>query len=118
MEILRTKGDTHSNMSGFHTIESEYPDQIVTDSFRIAEHVGSSEDVEGNCYDWYEIDHHIRFTDKFSPYKKIIEGGIDENSDAILDVADLSDENSNSILDLSEVVGELVDRVEALEGGN
>lgn len=24
----------------------------------------SKEDTEGNCYDWYEIDHHYRIADK------------------------------------------------------
>ena len=25
------------------------------------------QDAEGNCYDWYEIDHHYRVTDKTGP---------------------------------------------------
>lgn len=118
MEVLKTKGSCHSKLSGYHTLEARYPDQTVTDTFRIAGLIGSKEDEEGNCYDWYEIDHHIRYTDKFGPCKEKIEGGIDENSDAILDVADLSDENSSSILDLSDIVEELLERVETLEGGN
>lgn len=63
-EILKTKGSSHSNLTGFHQIEMRYPDQTITDSFRVVRHIESKEDVEGNCYDWYEIDHHYRLADK------------------------------------------------------
>ena len=63
-EILKTKGSSHSGLSGFHTLERKYPDQTVTDSFRIVQLLESKEDTEGNCYDWYEIDHHYRIADK------------------------------------------------------
>lgn len=45
----------------------EYPDQTVTDNFRIVRKLDSQEDVEGNCYDWYEIDRHYRTMDKTGP---------------------------------------------------
>lgn len=67
MEVLKTKGDSHSDLKGFHSIEQVYPDQTITDNFRIVEKLDSEEDVEGNCYDWYEIDHHYRVTDKTGP---------------------------------------------------
>lgn len=54
-------------MTGFHQIEQTYPDQTITDSFRIVRKLGSNEDAEGNCYDWYEIDHHYRVADKTGP---------------------------------------------------
>ena len=63
-EILKTKGSSHSNLKGFHQIEMKYPDQTITDSFRVVRLIESKEDVEGNCYDWYEIDHHYRIADK------------------------------------------------------
>ena len=70
-------------MSGWHQLVSEYPDQTITDNFRIAKKTGSAEDDEGNCYDWYEIDHHSRYTDKFSPVRKEIEDGISDSQDAV-----------------------------------
>ena len=42
---------------------------------------------------------------------------INENSDGIFDLADLSDENSASILDLADYISQLEERVSQLEGG-
>lgn len=42
--------------------------------------------------------------------------GIEENSAAVLDVADLADENSTSIEDLADLYDDLLTRVEELEG--
>ena len=41
--------------------------------------------------------------------------GIEENSEGILDIAELSDENNGSIIDLAEQVDNLETRVEQLE---
>lgn len=76
-EILKTKGASHSNLTGFHQIEMKYPDQTITDSFRIVKKIDSQEDVEGNCYDWYEIDHHYRYTDKFTAGNEKIQAQIE-----------------------------------------
>lgn len=64
IEVLKTKGDSHTDLTGYHQIEQVYPDQTVTDNFRIVQKLDSADDEEGNCYDWYEIDHHYRVTDK------------------------------------------------------
>ncbi len=64
METLKVKGSAHTDLTGFHQIEQKYPDQTVTDRFRIVRQLNSAEDVEGNCYDWYEIDRHYRTVDK------------------------------------------------------
>lgn len=63
-EVLRTKGAAHSNLTGYQEVTAEYPDQTITDRFRIVQKTGSDEDSEGNCYDWYEIDRHYRTTEK------------------------------------------------------
>lgn len=114
-EVLKTKGTAHSKLSGYHQLERAFTDQTITDSFRIVGLMKSKEDSEGNCYDWYEIDHHNRYTDKFTPAKEEIKGGISENQEAVLDIAELSDENSSAIVDLAEMVEELTERVGALE---
>ena len=56
IEVLKTKGDSHTDLTGFHQIEQTFPDQTITDNFRVVRKIESAEDVEGNCYDWYEID--------------------------------------------------------------
>lgn len=67
LEVLKTKGDAHTDLTGFHSIERTYPDQTITDNFRVVRKLDSKEDVEGRCYDWYEIDHHFRIADKTGP---------------------------------------------------
>ena len=67
MEILKVKGDTHTDLTGFQEVEQKYPDQTVTDSFRVVRKLDSQEDTAGNCYDWYEIDRHSRTADKTGP---------------------------------------------------
>ena len=64
-EILKTKGSEHTDLTGYHEVVREYPDQTITDRFFVIEKYHTDEDSEGNCYDWYEIDRHYRFSDKF-----------------------------------------------------
>ena len=47
MEVLKVKGDSHTDLTGYHQIEQEYPDQTVTDSFRIVRKLDSGTDAEG-----------------------------------------------------------------------
>lgn len=68
-ETLRTKGEEHTDLTGFQEVVREYPDQTITDRFLIVRKTHSDEDVEGNCYDWYIIDKHYRYTDKTGPIK-------------------------------------------------
>ena len=107
-EVLRTKGNSHSKLDGFHQLVREYPDQTVTDSFRIVGKIDRAEDGDGNCYDWYEIDHHIRYTDKFTPKREEIEAGIAESQDA---VCILSVELDDRISDLENALCELTQEV-------
>lgn len=72
-EILRTKGDTHTDLSGFQEFTKEYPDQTITDHFLIVRKTDSQEDPEGNCYDWYEINRHYRIVDKTKPVMDAVE---------------------------------------------
>ena len=67
MEVLKTKGSYHTDLTGFRQIEQVYPDQTVTDNFRIVRKLWSLDDAEGNCYDMYEIDKHYRVIDKTAP---------------------------------------------------
>lgn len=67
MEVLKTKGDAHTDLTGFRSIEHIYPDQTITDNFRVVRKLDSKEDAEGSCYDWYEIDRRYRVVDKTGP---------------------------------------------------
>ena len=69
-EVLRTKGDTHTDMSGFCETVRKYPDCTITDSFFVVRKYHSDEDAEGNCYDWYTIDKHNRIIDRTPPLKE------------------------------------------------
>lgn len=72
-EIVSTKGDHHSDLSGFCETEREYPDSIITDRFRVVERQWTAEDSAGNCYDRYEIDSHYRIIDKTKYTDKQVE---------------------------------------------
>ena len=67
IEIVKTKGRAHSGLTGFLQIFREFSDSKITDNFRVVRKIDSAEDVEGNCYDWYEIDHHYRVIDNTGP---------------------------------------------------
>ncbi len=67
VEVLKVKGDAHTDLTGYHQIERTYPNQTITDNFRIVRKLDSREDEESNCYDWYEIDRHYRVVDKTGP---------------------------------------------------
>ena len=73
IEVLKTKGDAHTDLTGYHQIEQVYPDQTITDHFRIVRKLDSKEDDEGNCYDWYEIDRHYRTIDRSEPVAARVE---------------------------------------------
>lgn len=63
-ETLRTKGPSHTELSGFQQAAQESPGETVTDRFRVVRRLKSAEDEAGHCYDWYEIDRHYRTVDK------------------------------------------------------
>ena len=67
VDILKTVGDTHTDLKDNHSIVREYPDCKITDIFVIADHYQSKEDSEGKCYDWYELANHYRYIDYFTP---------------------------------------------------
>lgn len=62
--MLKTKGRAHTGLTGYRQLETVYPGQTVTDNFRVVRKIDSTEDGEGNCYDWYEIDRHYRTSDR------------------------------------------------------
>lgn len=78
--ILKTKGtkeEGHTNLTGYQTVNREYADRYITDTFKVVEKYHTDEDTEGNCYDWYYIENPYRDTDMFTPQKENIQGQLD-----------------------------------------
>ena len=112
-EILRTKGGSHTKLTGYHQLEQSYPDQNIVDNFHIVKKTGSAEDTEGNCYDWYVVDHHYRMQDKTVPIVPDVAtnaGGVDELGGIVSDLAASVDDLATTLSDISE-------RLAKLEGG-
>ena len=82
-EMLKTTNSEHTDLIGFHEIVREYSDQIITDRFCVVRKTNSTEDGEGNCYDWYEIDKHYRYIDKTRPIQETLDEAIMELEDAL-----------------------------------
>lgn len=70
-EVLKTKSINQEELNGFQTIETKYPDQVITDTFCVVKKIREKQDSEGNFYKWYEIDHHNRVIDKTPLLKKV-----------------------------------------------
>lgn len=70
IEVLKTKGDAHTDLSGFQQTVQEFPGEKITDNYRVVRKIDSTEDGDGNCYDWYEIDRHYREIDRTGPIVK------------------------------------------------
>lgn len=60
IQILKTVGESHTNLGGSFIVSREYDDATITDSCEIVEKYHSTEDIEGNCYDWYEVQNHSK----------------------------------------------------------
>ena len=68
--------------------------------------IRDAEDVEGNCYDWYEIDHHSRYTDKFTPQKEEIETNITDTQDALCEA---TEDFEQRIADIEDALCEITE---------
>lgn len=106
VETLKTKHSSHTNLKGYHEITTTYPDQIITDRFRIVKKLESKEDLEHNCYDWYEIDSRYRVVDKFTPHKDEIETEIADTQDGLCEI---SEELEMRIADIEDALYELTE---------
>ena len=83
VEILKTKGLSHTDLTGYHQVERIYPDQTISDNFRIVRRLKSADDAEGNCYDWYEIDRHYRVVDKTGPLAEQVAENVEAMENAL-----------------------------------
>ena len=104
IEVLKTKGDAHSQLSGYHEVTREYPDQVIVDRFRVVRKIDSKEDIEGNMYDWYEIDRHYRMSDKSEQVSKVAEERSSELEEALVEVADMVANLEDALVEIAEIV--------------
>lgn len=91
IEVLKTKGAAHTNLTGYIQTVREFPGEKITDNFRIARKISSSEDSEGNCYDWYEIDRHYREIDRTGPIAESLNNAAQVSSIAFVVMAERGD---------------------------
>ena len=125
IEVLKTKGDSHTDLTGFHQIEQTFPDQTITDNFRVVRKIESAEDVEGNCYDWYEIDRHYRAVDKTGPViqqvlceqDELTGTRMSEIEDAMCEQDEMNNERMSAIEDAVCELDSLVSTLAISEGG-
>ena len=67
-ETVKTVGDEHTDLSGYVSITRKYADSHITDNFVVVEKYQSiTDDSTRICYDWYIIENHYRYEDKFTP---------------------------------------------------
>lgn len=67
VENLKVTGQSHTDFQGFQQVIREYPDSIIVDNFRIVDKYREAEDTAGKTYDWYIIDNHNQYVDKYTP---------------------------------------------------
>ena len=100
VECVKTVGEEHSDLSGFCHIERHYSDNIITDDFKITEKYKSLESDE-LCFDWYLIENHSRYVDRFTPARATIEADIADAQDAL---CTLSEDMEERLTALEEAV--------------
>ena len=67
LENLKIIGQAHTDLRDFQQVIREYPDCIITDNFRVVEKYSEAEGAEGRTYDWYIIDSHNQYVDRYTP---------------------------------------------------
>lgn len=91
-ETLTTKGPEHSAFAGFCQTVRKYDDCTITDSFFVKYKYKSSEDTEGNCYDWYIIDKHNRNIDFMPKVESILQNyksQLAQTDDALIELYEM-----------------------------
>lgn len=115
-DILKTKGDKHTNLSGNVEIERKYDDCIITDSCVVIEKYQSKKDKAGNCYDWYVIGNHYRYIDKYTPnigkVEERLDGEIADTNSGLMETYDLTSLNTDDIADCRTAIEELYEMME------
>lgn len=110
-KILRTKSRTANELeaASFHQLTSEYPDEVITDNFRVVRKIFSKDDSEGNHYTWYEVDQYFRTVDRTGALAEKMNETRGDLADALCDLDIAIDEritaleeNLTSLMGLSD----------------
>lgn len=104
IDILKTVGREHTDLTDNHEIVRKYPDCVITDVFTVEEKYLSKEDEEGRCYDWYSLAKHYRYTDYFTPQKEQIISDIADTQNALIE---LDEDRLQAQADLENALCEL-----------
>lgn len=112
VDILKTVGEHHTDLTGRQTIRREYPDRVIEDVFTVVDHYASKQGADGMCYDWYHLADHYRDTDRFMPQKPAIDETVTGIEDAMI-------ENDIAVNDrLTDIEDAILELDEAISGGN
>lgn len=106
-EVLKTVGEQHTNYAGQVTIQREYTDSVITDTFIVVDHYLVKDDMSGLCYDWYTITNHYRYEDKYTPIAGAIADRMDQTDEGLMETYDLSSTNASDVADCRTALEEL-----------
>lgn len=110
-ECVKTKGSTHTDLSGMVQVKREFSDAIIYDNFTVLEKYRSMIDEEGNCYDWYMIEGHYRYEDKYTPnigkVEERLDADITDTKEGLMETYDLTSSNADEIADCRTALEEL-----------
>lgn len=84
-ENLKTVGDFHTDLTGFCTIHRNYSDSIITDTFKVIKKYKSDTNGE-KMFDWYTIEQHSRYIDRFTPHEEEINNSITDLEELVVDM--------------------------------
>jgi len=117
-DILKTKGEEHTNFYGKMEIKREFDDAIIIDTFNVINKYQSKKDQEGNCYDWYIISNHYRYIDKYTPNIGKVEEQfnteIADTNAGLMETYDLVAVNADDIADCRSALEELYEMIEGV----
>lgn len=111
-EILKIKSRDHTNLVGWHSVKRENDVEILVDNFHVIRKYNSTEDIEGNCYDWYEIDNHYRVSDKTLPIINRADKDRESAENALCELDEVIEDRLSSIEDA------ICELDEMINGGN
>lgn len=88
---------------------------IIHDRFIVREKYKTVRDVEGSFYDFYIVDNHYRYEDKYTPnigkVTERIDGDISEVQDAVMETYEATEVNASNIDMTNEAIMELYELV-------